>query len=272
MKTYDVESWEEFISKLNLLQEERDQRANNSKISVSQLLFRGQGNSEWELKTTLERAGKVNVSLLEYYKLISRTQPQIETFTGQRWKTPTVPRFENWLAKNDSIMGLLSHPAYEYLVYLRHHGFPSPLLDWTQSPFVAAYFAFHRPNDSAKNVSIYAFWERPRNMKIGSPDTPEIVRLGPYVRSHKRHFLQQSEYTVCQVRKEDWRYAPHEKVFERGTENQDLLWKFNIPVEERIKVLEFLDAYNLNAFSLFGSEESLMETMALRELHFKEEI
>jgi hypothetical protein len=51
---------------------------------------------------------------------------------------------------------------------------------------------------------------------------------------------------------------------------QDLLWKFNIPTSERLKVLKFLDAHNLNAFSLFGSEESLMETMALRELEFRE--
>jgi hypothetical protein len=33
-------------------------------------------------------------------------------------------------------------------------------------------------------------------------------------------------------------------------------------------VLKTLDTYNLNAFSLFDSEESLMETMALRTLQF----
>src|SRR5579871_975887 len=33
-------------------------------------------------------------------------------------------------------------PGYDYMAYLRHHGFPSPLLDWTRSPYVAAFFAF----------------------------------------------------------------------------------------------------------------------------------
>jgi len=46
------------------------------------------------------------------------------------------------------------------------------------------------------------------------------------------------------------------------------LVKFNIPSTERVKVLKFLDAFNLNAYSLFGSEESLMETIAIREFDF----
>ena len=49
---------------------------------------------------------------------------------------------------------------------------------------------------------------------------------------------------------------------------QDVLWKFNIPWSERMRVLRLLDAYNLNAFSLFESEECLMETLAIREMEF----
>jgi hypothetical protein len=47
---------------------------------------------------------------------------------------------------------------------------------------------------------------------------------------------------------------------------QDVLEKFEIPASERKKVIGRLDAFNLNASSLFGSEESLMETLATR--HF----
>jgi len=39
-----------------------------------------------------------------------------------------------------------------------------------------------------------------------------------------------------------------------------------MPASEQVYVLKQLEEYNLNAYSLFGSEESLMETLAIREL------
>jgi len=43
------------------------------------------------------------------------------------------------------------------------------------------------------------------------------------------------------------------------------MYKFDLPSSERKKVLGALNDYNLNAFSLFGSDESLLETMWFRE-------
>ncbi|HEV7959627.1 MAG TPA: hypothetical protein VGP01_01245, partial [Rhizomicrobium sp.] len=49
------------------------------------------------------------------------------------------------------------------------------------------------------------------------------------------------------------------------------IYKINIPATERLKVLGMLDVHNLNAFSLFGSEEGLMQTLARREFFLRPE-
>ena len=52
-----------------------------------------------------------------------------------------------------------------------------------------------------------------------------------------------------------------------SAEEQDYLWRITLPHAERENVLRRLDKFNLNAYSLLGSEEALMEVMAARELY-----
>jgi hypothetical protein len=105
----------------------------------------------------------------------------------------------------------------------------------------------------------------------GTDSGPSIYGLSNFVNTHRRHFLQQSNYTVCvefDNHSHEWKFSPHDAVFAKNNKWQDLLWKFMIPATKRITVLKKLDEYNLNAPSLFGSDESLVETLAIREMEF----
>lgn len=270
MKEINLETWTAFEEQVHALEVERRRKCDEKPgITISALLYRGHADARWRLETTLERHVKPTVTLRRYYRLICAIQPKVETFTNQRWEIPSFEKYEQWLEKQDHLF-FFDWPGYPYFVYLRHHGFPSPLLDWSASPYVAAFFAMNRVPTDAENVSIYVFWERVTGAKGASSRTPQIHELGPYVRAHARHFTQQSRYTICTQYGDAISYANHEAVTSQEQEDQDLLWKFNLPVSERLNVLRALNKMNINPFSLFATEESLMETIAIEELLLRE--
>jgi hypothetical protein len=251
----ELGSWDELVEELAKLETQREERKSRSKTHVSDLLFRGQSDSSWPLRTTLERATEEEVAVEDYLRLIYVLSPEIEAHTGRSWGLPEWPDLR---AQEVKPFAIPRPPVvYEYMAYLRHHGFPSPLLDWTDSPFLAAYFAFRERQHPAERVAIYAYLEYTGGGKGGWASDPQIVSLGPTVRTHARHFLQRSQYTLCskEVENRGHLYWPHEAAFERDERDQDLLWKFTIPTSERTRVLIHLDRFNISSFSLFGSEK-----------------
>lgn len=269
----DVNSWEEFLEKLEPIK----LRHEGNRQLVPTLLFRGQADHEWNLDTTLERNNKRAMLFTDYYRAISVLQPEIETYTNNRWEIPEYPDVIAMAGKYEffRINRELYTSIYSYMSHLRHYGFPSPLLDWTRSPYVAAYFAFAEAA-SLKPVSIYVLSQA--TSSSGASNESKIITFGPHVRTHRRHFLQQSEYSLCAIfTGEDWQFVGHETADTDRDEGDGYLinvaiYKFNIPGSERIKVLKALEQNNLNAFSLFGTEESLMKTLAFREFHFRNNI
>lgn len=265
MKTIPVESWEEFESQLAVLIDKRKKEMAEG-FTVPKFYFRGHSDSEWKLETTLERFKGNNISAIDYYRSIDKVRSEIETTTGRKWEIKDSYAYKKWLEEGGDFWK--EFPGYDYMVYLRHHGFPSPLLDWSQSSNIAALFAFSDFSGKAKNVSIYVFQDSNKGFKSWSPNEPHILCRGPYVTSDKRHFLQKCEYTICLIQNDqEWLYICHEQVVAKDEAHQNLLWKFDIPSTERIKVLRKLENYNLNRFSLLGDEDSLMATLAIREFH-----
>jgi FRG domain len=264
LEQIDFANWAELEQHVQALANAESQHAASGVGHVSHLLYRGHASDGWQLETTLERASPSLTRLAEFYHLVAIAKPQVETFTGRSWTEIDVPAVTKALTEYD-IMAFAPLPAYDYLVYVRHHGFPSSLLDWSRSLYVAAYFAYESPK--AERVAIFVYQEHAGSGKLGSSSWPQIRVLGPYVRSHPRHFLQQGEYTMAvQFTEDQWCIAKHTNVFERTRENQDRLWKFTAPAIEAPEVMRRLDEYNINAFSLFQTEDALLRTVAQRAL------
>jgi hypothetical protein len=257
-----LHSWEAFEDELKRLRERQRLAGRTS----SQLLFRGQSDSSWRLETTLERREYRQMAFVDYYTAISNAKPQIETFTEHRWALRGRHEIEPVLGEYEAfaINQIPNVEESRFMVYLRHYGFPSPLLDWSRSPYIAAYFAFRNAVKGGK-VSIYVFWEKPDGFKVGSSDDPQVQVFGSKIGSHRRHFRQQSEYTLCLIYQSRWLLASYHDL-QRYNIEQDTILRYDIPSSEQRKILQLLDEHNINAFSLFESEESLMDTLGWREL------
>lgn len=83
--------------------------------------FRGQHDTRWELRNAIERTDFINL-----YNGVEADYVQ-EFMRGAR----------NYLSKDETPEHLI-----EWLALMQHHGAPTRLLDFSKSPFVAAFFAF----------------------------------------------------------------------------------------------------------------------------------
>ena len=119
-------------------------------------------------------------------------------------------------------------------------------------------------------MAIYAFREH-GDLGKNWGNEAHIVGCGPSITTHKRHIVQQTEFTFCEKKSGDrYLYCSHEEAFQRNDEGQDILTKFIIPRTERTKVLDKLQMMNITEYSLFGSEESLLATLAYEEIKRRE--
>ncbi|HYH78184.1 MAG TPA: FRG domain-containing protein [Longimicrobium sp.] len=124
-------------------------------------IYRGQANSSWVLETSLERdAERLNAS--EW--LVVAENQMLQAF--QR-------RAHHYLSTLPEISDTLS-----WLALIQHYGGPTRLLDFTRSPYVAAFFALEHAREDAAVWAINETALLEQNAKVletGTAETQLVV-------------------------------------------------------------------------------------------------
>jgi len=136
--------------------------------NISDWGYRGHGNDTWRLESTLLRAMKKQKGFhdLESFKK-SKALWNLEKRILEKFRAYAIPHI-NSLPQND----------LAWLALGQHHGLPTRLIDWTENPLVALFFAL---NQSSQTNSV-----------VWAISTPQVIRENEYsLNVLDKHLLQQ---------------------------------------------------------------------------------
>ena len=208
-------------------------------------IFRGQGSADWPLRSTFDRSysDKQAASRDALAKeLIREFYEECERYSPWRYSVDD-PRV---------------------LAMAQHHSLPTRLLDWSFSPYVAAYFAFswfmfEKPADRKGNVAIWVL-----NRDVVQEKAPEgqlqIISVQDY--ENNRLGNQFGVFTYLKTNESSLEdYLASSAVNLSGA-----LVKLELPRTEARQALQDLILMGIHHGTIFPGREGIAQTIKLRNL------
>jgi len=212
---------------------------NQTLLDYPGYIFRGQRSEHWKLESTLNRLIKYRPTEEPQHTSKQILARFIFAIRGRRGATPSKLSIDELWSLG------------------QHHGLATPLLDWTTSPYVAAFFAFAENRDSADGdatvwaIHHYSVVNKSEALQDKASNTDESVVI--------RHINPLTDENARLVNQSGcFLYLPEGTELEEWTqasfpENEDgtVLLKITIPEKDREFALICLNRMNINYLSLF---------------------
>lgn len=224
--------------------------------------FRGQGDAAWPLQSTLSR--HIIVS-----KVGEKSWPRQESRIRR-------------IFERKSHLYLEDPPSYdelEWMAVMQHHGAPTRLLDFTWSPYVAAFFALERATASAAiwAINLPLLWEihddgKIDGVRVGEADPRDRDSYLKYFLPNRHAFVWQGDpFRMPQrviAQSGTFLVAGHvgltvEEIIARYPKSDDLLIQFVFDTAKlRADAMAVLYSMNITQATLFPGLDGLARSMA----------
>ena len=221
-----------------------------AELEGDHFLFRGQ-NEPWRLRTSFHREGRADA--------LRFLREDVQSL------------YRNLSARTKHVFNLeIANENGAFLNLIQHHGYPTPLLDWTYSPYVAAFFAYRGISNTVadkapptKKVRVLVF-----NQRQWRSDFPQILMLAP-AHSHfsigeflaienERMIPQQAASTVTNV--DDIEAY----ITSMSSTGKAYLSAIDLPLRERRRAIQELNFMGITAGSLFPGLDGACEDLKQR--------